>query len=121
MEMTMRKKILIMFVVPLIAALTAQAAAATERHHTRTKERAVVSERIRNSNAYAAPSNFAVQPGWSGYDGAMGSGTAGHWPANRQSAAGVRLPRFHETAGYPESAHSTRRTTQSVVVRFCQI
>jgi hypothetical protein len=78
MEMTMRKKILTMLVVPLIAALTAQAAAATERHHTRTKERAVVSERIRNSNAYAAPGDIAVQPGWSGYDGAMGSGTAGH-------------------------------------------
>jgi hypothetical protein len=78
MEMTMRKKILTMLVVPLIAALTAQAAAASEHHHTRAKDRVAAWEQLRNSNAYAAPSNFAVQPGWSGYDGAMGSGIAGH-------------------------------------------
>jgi hypothetical protein len=43
MDMAMRKKILTVLVVPLIAALTAQAAA---------------SERLRNSNAYfAAPAN----------------------------------------------------------------
>jgi hypothetical protein len=58
MEMTMRKKILTVFVVPLITALTVQAAAASERHHTRTKASAVASERLRNSNAhYAAPSD----------------------------------------------------------------
>jgi hypothetical protein len=55
MEMTMRKKILTVLVVPLIAALTAQAAAASEYHHTRTKGRAAAIERFRNRNAYAAP------------------------------------------------------------------
>jgi len=74
----MRRKILTLVVVPLLTALTAQAAAASEHHHARTKPRAVASEQFRNSNAYAAPGDFAVQPGWSGYDGAMGSGIAGH-------------------------------------------
>jgi hypothetical protein len=78
MEMTMQKKILTLVVVPLIAAFTAQAAAASEHHHARTKARAEASEQFRNSNAYAAPGNFAEQPGWSGYDGAMGSGIVGH-------------------------------------------
>jgi hypothetical protein len=44
MEMTVQKKILTVLVVPLIAALTAQAAAA-EHHHMRTKDRAVAIER----------------------------------------------------------------------------
>jgi hypothetical protein len=79
MEMTMRKKILTVLVVPLIAALTAQAAAASEHHHTRTKSRAVASEQLRNSNAYAAPGDYPV-PSYSSnvYDGALGSGIAGH-------------------------------------------
>jgi hypothetical protein len=52
MEMTMRKKILTVLVVPLFAALTAQAAAASAHH------RVVASERWRNSNAFfAAPGN----------------------------------------------------------------
>jgi hypothetical protein len=77
MEMTMRK--LTIIVVPLIAALTAQAATASERHHARTKDRAVVSEQIRNSNAYAAPRDFAVPSYWSNEaNGAMASGIAGH-------------------------------------------
>jgi hypothetical protein len=50
MEMTMRKKIFTALVVPLIAALTAQAATASAHHGV------VASERWRNSNAYfAAP------------------------------------------------------------------
>jgi hypothetical protein len=78
MEMTMRKKILTMLVVPLIAALTAQAAAAAERHHARTKDRAVVSEQIRNSNAYAAPDYFAAPSRVQELDnGMMASGAAG--------------------------------------------
>jgi hypothetical protein len=78
MEMTMRKQILTILVVPLIAALTAQAAAATEYHHTRTKGRAVASEQFRNSNAYAAPDNIAVPSYWSNeVNGAM-AGTVGH-------------------------------------------
>jgi hypothetical protein len=50
----MRKKILAVLVVPLIAALTAQAAAA-EHHHMRAKDRAAAWSQMRNSNAYAAP------------------------------------------------------------------
>jgi hypothetical protein len=53
MEMTMRKKILAMLVVPLIAALTAQTAAAAEHHHTQAKDRVAAWEQLRNSNAYA--------------------------------------------------------------------
>jgi hypothetical protein len=79
MEMTMRKKILIALAVPLIAAFTAQAAAASERHHTRTKGRAVVIQQSSNSNAYAAPRDIVVQPGLLDKDeGAMTSGIAGH-------------------------------------------
>ena len=50
----MQKRLITVLVVPLIAALTAQAAAASEHHHTRTKGRAVASEQWLNSNAYAA-------------------------------------------------------------------
>jgi hypothetical protein len=73
----MRTKILTVFVV--VAALTAQAAAASGHHHARAKSRAVASERLRNSNAYAVPGDIAVQPDWSNYsEGAMTSGIAGH-------------------------------------------
>jgi hypothetical protein len=79
MEMTVQKKILTVLVVPLIAALTAQAAAA-EHHRMRTKDRAVAIERFRNSNAYAAPSgNIAVRSYLPAEDeAAMTSGLAGH-------------------------------------------
>ena len=79
MGMTMRKRILTVLVVPLIAALTAQAAAA-EHHHMRTKDRAVAIERFRNSNAYAAPrGNIAVRSYFPAEDeAAMTSGLAGH-------------------------------------------
>jgi hypothetical protein len=79
MEMTMRKKTLTVLVVPLIAALTAQAAAASERHHTRTKGRAVAYEQLLNSNAYAARGDIAVPSYWQNYaNGEMASGPAGH-------------------------------------------
>jgi hypothetical protein len=79
MEMTMRKKILIVLAFPLIAAFTAQAAAASERHHTRTNSRAVAIAHLRNSNTYAAPRDTVVQPGLLDQDeGAMTSGLAGH-------------------------------------------
>jgi hypothetical protein len=81
----MRKTILTVVSASVIAALTAQAAAAgSAHHHTRTNGRVVATEQFRNSNAYVAPSNVLVRPdsgsysNWSGYDGAMGSGTAGH-------------------------------------------
>jgi hypothetical protein len=75
----MRKKIFTLFVVPLMAALTVQAAAASGRHHARTKARAVASERLRNSNAYfAAPGDYSEPSYWSNVDeGAMTSGPAG--------------------------------------------
>jgi hypothetical protein len=48
-------------------------------HHTRMKSHAVASEQLRNSNAYAAPGDIAVQSDWSNYaNGAMASGVAGH-------------------------------------------
>jgi hypothetical protein len=87
----MRKKIITVFVLPLIAALAVQAAAASERHHRLTKARVVASERLRNSNAYfaaprnhpvpsywAAPGDDSVPSYWSNVDeGAMTSGPAG--------------------------------------------
>jgi hypothetical protein len=91
MEMTMRKRFLGVFVVPLLAALTLQAAAASEHHHARMKARAVAGDQIRNSNAYfvapdyypilVAPGYYPPPPGsyLSNLDeGAMTSGLAGH-------------------------------------------
>jgi hypothetical protein len=57
---TMQKKILAGLAVPLVAALTVQAATASERHRTRTKGFPTASEQTRNSNAYAGPGYFAV-------------------------------------------------------------
>jgi hypothetical protein len=75
----MRKTILTALTASLIAASTAQAALASERHHERTKGRVVATEQLRNSNAYAAPGDIGVQSGRSGYaNGAMASGIAGH-------------------------------------------
>jgi hypothetical protein len=77
-EMAMRKKVLTVFVAPLMTALTLQAAAASEHHHTRTKARVVASERSRNSNAlYAAPGDYSVPSYWSNRDEGAMSG-AGH-------------------------------------------
>jgi hypothetical protein len=79
MEMTMRKTIIPLLVVPLLAALTAQAAVASERHRMRTKGHTVAIEQFRNSNAYAVPGDIATQPSLSALDeGAMTSGPAGH-------------------------------------------
>ena len=78
-EMNMQKKFITVLFIPLVAALAAQAAAASEHHHTRVNDRAVLSEDVRNSNAYAAPGDFAVQSSRPDYDeGAMTSGLAGH-------------------------------------------
>ena len=76
----MRKKILTLLFVPLLAALTLQAAAASQRHPVRTKAPLAASERVRNSNAfYAEPGEYPAPSYWSGVaDGAMGSGLAGH-------------------------------------------
>jgi hypothetical protein len=79
MEMTMQKKLITALVVPLIAALTVQAAAASERHHTRTKSCPVASEQLLNSNAYDAHGDVApAESYWQNYaDGMMASGPAG--------------------------------------------
>jgi hypothetical protein len=50
MEMTMRMKLTAVLVVPLIAALTAQAAAAPEHHHRHAKGHVVPYEQLLNSN-----------------------------------------------------------------------
>jgi hypothetical protein len=77
MEMTMQKIFLTVLFIPLAAALTAQAASASE-HYTRTKHRTVLSEQVRNSNAYAAPGDIALPARAADYDeGAMTSGLAG--------------------------------------------
>jgi hypothetical protein len=79
MEMTMRNKLLTVILVQLVAALTAQAAAASEHHHTRAKGGPVISERLRSSNAYAAPTDMSAPSGMPDYaEGAMSSGIAGH-------------------------------------------
>jgi len=72
----MQKKLLTVMFIPLVAASATQAAAASEHRHVRANDRAALSEQVRNSNAYAAPSDFA---GRRDYDeGAMTSGIAGH-------------------------------------------
>jgi hypothetical protein len=87
MEMTMRKKMLTALVVSLISAFAVQAAAASERHHTRKKDWPVASEQYRNSydsNAYVTP-NYGAAPFSAAPsrlqeldDGEMASGPAGH-------------------------------------------
>jgi hypothetical protein len=79
MEMTMLKKTLLSLVVLLLAALTVQAAMASEHHHTRAEGRAVAIGKLRNSNAFAAPGSTAAQSDLSADDeDAMTSGLAGH-------------------------------------------
>ncbi|HSY55712.1 MAG TPA: hypothetical protein VK834_04625 [Bradyrhizobium sp.] len=75
----MQRKFLTILFIPLVAALTAQAAAASEHHHMRAKNRGVISEQVRNSNAYAVPADVPTQTDLSDYaNGAMASGIAGH-------------------------------------------
>jgi hypothetical protein len=71
-ETIMRQKTLTVLALILVSAI-AQAAAATEHHHARTKDRPAIREQWRNSNAYAAPGGASVQT-----EGAMTSGIAGH-------------------------------------------
>jgi outer membrane biogenesis lipoprotein LolB len=65
--MTMRKTILSVLGASAVALLTAQTAIAAEQHHARKTDRATATEQFRNSNAYAAPANIAVQQDWSRY------------------------------------------------------
>jgi hypothetical protein len=75
----MRKNFLIVAFIPLVASLATQAATASESHHARATDHAVLSERVRNSNAYAIPGDIGLQSGRRDYDeGAMTSGITGH-------------------------------------------
>ena len=75
----MQRKFLTILFIPLVAAITAQAATASEHHHVRAKNRAAISEELRNSNAYAVPADMPTQTNLSDYaNGAMASGIAGH-------------------------------------------
>jgi hypothetical protein len=65
----MRKSILTVLGLSLIAALTAQTADAAEHHRSRKIDRAPVSEQFRNSNAYVAPAQIAAEPDGSRYSG----------------------------------------------------
>jgi len=72
----MKKTVLTVAGVALLALSTAQLAAAAEPHHGRVHHRATAE--FRNSNAYAAPAYVAVQPEWSyRYSGGY-SDMAGH-------------------------------------------
>ena len=77
----MRNTILALLGASLIAVFTAQAAAASE-HHRRApaigRDHVTASEQFRNSNAYVAPRNIAAPSDSPVYDGALGSGMAGH-------------------------------------------
>ena len=66
----MRKIILSMLGVTVLAVATMQAAAASEHHHARVTDR-VASEQIRRSNASAAFSDIAAESGYRSYGGGM--------------------------------------------------
>ena len=66
----MRKTILSMLGVSVLAVATMQAAAASERHHTRMTDR-VASEQVRRSNANAAFAYIATEPEYRSYGGGM--------------------------------------------------
>ena len=65
----MRKTILTVVGLSLIAALTAQTADAAEHHRARKVAQAAASDQFRNSNAYAAPAQIAAEPDGSRYSG----------------------------------------------------
>ena len=68
----MRKTILTILGSAALAASFVQVAAATERHHARKTDHAVVDQTLRAwSNSYA-------QPNWSRYEGGAISAPAGH-------------------------------------------
>jgi hypothetical protein len=71
-EMTMRKTLLSMLGASVFAAATAQAAAASERHHVRMTDR-VATEQFRQSNANAALAYIAVRPDYHSYNAGMSS------------------------------------------------
>lgn len=66
----MRKTILSILGASIFAAATAQAAAASDRHHTRMTDR-VATEQFRQSNANAAPAFIVTQPDYHSYNAGM--------------------------------------------------
>lgn len=75
----MRKIILTSLVTALVGASTVQMATAAERHQGKTSHHAAMTEQLRNSNAYAEPTNIAEPAVRSNLtEGAMSSGIAGH-------------------------------------------
>jgi Ni/Co efflux regulator RcnB len=72
----MRKTILTILGSAALATSFVQVAAATERHHARKAEHAVVGQTVRDSNA--AWGNSDAQPNWSRYEGGAISAPAGH-------------------------------------------
>lgn len=61
-----KKTFLIIPTAALVIAVTAQAAAASTHRHARTGAFAATSERVRNSNAYAAPDTENIRGAASG-------------------------------------------------------
>jgi hypothetical protein len=76
----MQKTILTMLAAAVLATSTAQIAAAAEHHKARKiyRAQAPVSEPVRNSNDYYAPSSPWAESGWSRYEGGGISAPAGH-------------------------------------------
>jgi hypothetical protein len=66
----MRKTILSILGASILAAATAQAATASERHHVRMTDR-IATEQFRQSNANAAPAYIGVRPDYPSYGGGM--------------------------------------------------
>jgi hypothetical protein len=69
----MRKTIMRLFGASLIAAASVQMASAAQQRHTRPAAEMSVSERARNSNAYAIP----AESEWARYSGGALSAPAG--------------------------------------------
>ena len=76
METKMRLTVVTVLAVSMTAAIAAEASAASRHHHTRVQERAAPYDKLRDSNAYAAPAVRSYSPDYS--EGAMTSGIAGH-------------------------------------------
>ena len=74
-ETTMKKTFTILGAT-LIAAITIQTAAASDRHHTRKAQPAPISQSVRDSNAAVWPSQ-PTEPDWSRYSNGAMSAPAG--------------------------------------------
>jgi hypothetical protein len=71
----MRKAFLTIPFAALVVAVTAQAAATSPHRHARTREFAAMSDKLRNSNAYAASGYTSVQSD----EGTYGIAADGHF------------------------------------------